>query len=103
MALLSKSDKIFVAGSTGMVGKSICKLLIKNGYTFENNKLLTSSRQVLDLEDSHLLNKWFEQNKPNVVVCAAAKVGGILANRDKPVDFLLKNLKIQTNLIETSW
>ena len=103
MTLLAKSDRIYVAGSTGMVGSSICKLLIKNGFTYENSQLLTSSRKVLDLEDANKLDLWFGENKPDIVICAAAKVGGILANRDKPVDFLLKNLKIQTNIIESSW
>ena len=103
MTLLAKSDRIYVAGSTGMVGSSICKLLIKNGYTYENKQLLSTSKEVLDLKDSKKLDLWFKKNQPDIVISAAAKVGGILANRDKPVDFLLDNLKIQNNLIESSW
>ncbi len=103
MSLLLQSDKIFVAGSRGMVGSAICRLLAKNGYTNENKRLLISSHQELDLRDINKLDSWFSNNKPDIVICAAAKVGGILANNSKPVDFLLENLKIQNNLIETSW
>ncbi len=82
-----------------MVGGSVYKLLKNNGY--EN--LLTVSRSNLDLRNSNDVIKWFEINKPNVVIIAAAKVGGILSNKNNPVEFLLENLKIQNNLIETSW
>ena len=82
-----------------MVGGSIYKLLKDHGY--EN--LLTVSRSKLDLRNSNDVIKWFKENKPNVVIIAAAKVGGILSNKNNPVEFLLENLKIQNNLIETSW
>ena len=103
MNFLDKSDRIFVAGSNGMVGSAICKLLQRNGYTKTNKNLLTSRREELDLTDSKKVNLWFSKNKPDIVICAAAKVGGILANSKKPVNFLLENLKIQNNLIENSW
>ena len=103
MSLLKKDDKIFVAGSKGMVGSAICRLLIKNGYSRKKNNLLTTSRLNLDLTNIFEVEKWFEINKPEVVIIAAAKVGGIMANMTKPVDFLLENLKIQNNLIEASW
>tara|TARA_B100000575_G_scaffold278094_1_gene265059 strand:+ start:6395 stop:7402 length:1008 start_codon:yes stop_codon:yes gene_type:complete len=103
MSLLNKSDKIFVAGSTGMVGLSICKLLQKNKYSISNKNLLVTNRNELDLTDANKVNLWFRKNKPNIVICAAAKVGGIFANNEKPVDFLLENLKIQNNLIESSF
>ena len=103
MDLLEKGYKICVAGSNGMVGSSICKLLQKNGYTKKNKTLLTITREELDLTDSKKVHIWFSKNKPDIVICAAAKVGGILANSKKPVDFLLENLKIQNNLIENSW
>ena len=99
MDLISKKDRIFIAGHKGMVGGSVYKLLKNNGY--EN--LLTVSRSNLDLRNSNDVIKWFEINKPNVVIIAAAKVGGILSNKNNPVEFLLENLKIQNNLIETSW
>ena len=103
MSLLDKKDKIYVAGSNGMVGSAICKLLIKEGYTKENKKLITNSKKELDLTDFEQVKKWFAENKPDIVIIAAAKVGGILANNKYPVDFLLDNLKIQNNLIESSW
>ena len=103
MNLLEKSDRIFVAGSNGMVGSAICKLLQRNGYTKTNKNLLTSRREELDLTDSEKVHLWFSKNKPDIVICAAAKVGGILSNSRKPVNFLLENLKIQNNLIENSW
>ena len=103
MSLLEKEDKIFVAGSKGMVGSAICRLLIKNGYSETKKNLLTTSRINLDLTNTYQVEKWFENNNPQVVIIAAAKVGGIMANMSQPVSFLLENLKIQNNLIEASW
>ena len=103
MSFLKKEDKIFVAGSTGMVGSSICRLLIKNGYSETNKNLLTTSRTNLDFTNTYQVEKWFENNHPQVVIVAAARVGGIMANMSYPVSFLLENLKIQNNLIEASW
>jgi GDP-L-fucose synthase len=65
--------------------------------------LLTATRAQLDLEDGSAVQRWFSQQGPDVVVLAAAKVGGIQANNSYPADFLLDNLKIQTNVIETAW
>lgn len=103
MGLLEKEDKIFVAGSTGMVGSAICRLLNKNGYSEVRENLLTSSRINLDFTNAYDVEKWFKKNKPEVVILAAAKVGGIMANMSQPVNFLLENLKIQNNIIESSW
>ena len=82
-----------------MAGSAICRALKRNGY--EN--LLTASRAELDLLDLQAVQHWFAQNQPTVVVLAAAKVGGIYANKTYPADFLLENLKIQNNVIETAW
>ena len=90
--LIKPSNKIYVAGHRGMAGSAICRALSKAGYS----NLLTSPREAA-------VKDWFEINKPDVVVVAAAKVGGILANNNYPADFLLENLKIQTNIIETAW
>ena len=98
MKLISKDEKIFIAGHNGMVGKSIYKTLKESGY--EN--ILTISREKLDLVEVDKVNKWFEVNLPSVVIIAAARVGGIMANKNNPVEFLLDNLKIQNNLIEAS-
>ncbi len=97
--LLSKTDKIYVAGHNGMVGNAIVKNLKNNGF----NNLLLVNRKKLDLTNRKLVFEWFENFKPNIVIIAAAKVGGIFANSIYPVDFLLENLKIQNNLIEASF
>ena len=97
--LIKKDDRFFVAGHQGMVGSAIYRALRGSGY--EN--LLTASRSELDLLDLQAVENWFLENKPTVVILAAAKVGGIYANDTYPADFLLENLKIQTNVIETAW
>jgi GDP-L-fucose synthase len=98
-ALITPADRIFVAGHRGMAGSAICRALQLAGYS----NLLTASRAELDLEDGPAVQRWFAEHQPTVVVLAAAKVGGIQANNSYPADFLLDNLKIQTNLIETAW
>ena len=97
--LITPADRIFVAGHRGMAGSAICRALERVGY----NQLLTASRSELDLLDGPAGKAWFAKYQPSVVVLAAAKVGGIHANSSYPADFLLENLKIQTNLIETAW
>lgn len=97
--LIHKDDRFFVAGHRGMAGSAICRAFQRSGY--EN--LLTASRNELDLLDLQAVQSWFSENKPTVVVLAAAKVGGIYANETYPADFLLENLKIQNNVIETAW
>ena len=97
--LINQDDRFFVAGHRGMAGSAICRALQRSGY--EN--LLTASRNELDLLDLQAVQRWFAENQPTVVVLAAAKVGGIHANDTYPADFLLENLKIQTNVIETAW
>ena len=82
-----------------MAGSAICRALKRWGYT----NLITASRDELDLLDTQAVQHWFAEKKPTVVVLAAAKVGGIHANKTYPADFLLENLKIQTNVIETAW
>jgi len=73
MTLLKKNHSIFVAGSNGMVGSSICRVLKKNGYSLHNN-LIISSRNDLDLTDTLKVKNWFKKNKPDIVVIASAKV-----------------------------
>ena len=92
-------DKIFIAGATGMAGQAIKKNLIKSGH----KNLLTPQRKELDLFKLEDIKTWFLKNKPDIVIIAAAKVGGILANSSQPTQFLLDNLKIQNNIIETAW
>ena len=102
---ISLDEKIFIAGSKGMAGSAIFRAFKKYGYVSNLNggKLLSPDRKELNLLDLNALENWFLINKPSVVVLAAAKVGGILANSERPVDFLLENIKIQTNVIETAW
>ena len=103
MNIFNQNHTIYVAGAEGMVGSSICRLLKKKGYNNKGKKLITSSRRNLDLRDGKKLEDWFYKQKPDIVIIAAATVGGIMANKMKPVDFLLDNLKIQNNLIEQSY
>ncbi len=102
---ITLKEKFLIAGANGMVGSSICRALKHSGYG--NNEyggsLLTPSKSELNYLDLSELQIWFQKNKPTVVIMAAAKVGGILANSSKPADFILENLKIQNNLIETAW
>ena len=102
---ISLDDRIFIAGSNGMAGKAIYKSLKKAGYgSFnQNGEILTPTRRDLDLLKIKEVEQWFSNNKPTVVIIAAAKVGGIFANSSYPTEFLLENLKLQTNIIETSW
>ena len=93
-----KSESIFVAGHRGLVGGAIVRELKAAGY--EN--IVTRTRSELDLLQSDAVHRFFEETQPRVVVIAAARVGGIKANNDFPVEFLLDNLTIQNNLIESS-
>ena len=103
-ALISPADRIFVAGHRGMAGGAILRALQRAGYgEAGGGALLTASRSELDLLDETAVRAWFAQHQPTVVVLAAAKVGGIHANNTYPADFLLENLRIETNVIETAW
>ena len=92
---MQKSEKIFVAGHRGMVGSALIRGLETAGF----NKLLKRDRSELDLGDSAAVTKFFQNEKPDVVIFAAAKVGGIKANNEQPVEFLLENLRVQNNVI----
>jgi len=104
-SLIKAEDRFFVAGARGMAGSAICRALQKAGYGDEEKggALLIPTRQELDLLDVEAVRSWYVDNKPDVVLVAAAKVGGIYANCAYPADFLLDNLKIQTNVIEGAW
>tara|TARA_B100000963_G_scaffold120047_1_gene104601 strand:+ start:6145 stop:7128 length:984 start_codon:yes stop_codon:yes gene_type:complete len=105
MKKIVKNDKIFIAGANGMVGQAIKKSLKKAGYGSKkyNGSFLTPSKKELDLLNYESVEKWFSKKKPTVVILAAAKVGGILANSSQPTEFILENLKIQNNVIELAW
>src|SRR5438552_2819475 len=95
---MQKTDKIFIAGHRGMVGSALTRALEAAGYT----KLLKRDRKELDLGDAASVTKFFQKEKPEVVVFAAAKVGGIKANNDQPVEFLLENLRVQNSVISAA-
>ena len=99
------NDKFFIAGAYGMAGGAIFRNLKKKGYgnPKQNGFILTPKRNELNLLDIKKVEEWFKLNTPSVVIIAAAKVGGILANSKNPTEFLLDNLKIQNNIIECSW
>lgn len=95
---LNKDSRIFVAGSRGLVGSQIVRLLRARGYS----NILAPTKAELDLIDGRAVQAFFERERPEFVFMAAAKVGGILANNQYPVDFLETNLRIQENVISTS-
>jgi GDP-L-fucose synthase len=99
MRPVKKSDSIFVAGHRGLAGGAILRELQTAGYT----NLLTRTRAEVDLRQRESVRRFFEEQRPQFVVIAAAKVGGIKANNDFPVEFLLENLNIQNNLIEAAY
>ena len=96
---MQKDAKIFVAGHRGLAGSAIVRKLGSLGY--EN--LLLRTRQEVDLQDSNAVSRLFAEQRPEFVFLAAAKVGGILANRDFPADFIAQNLRIQSNVIESAY
>ena len=102
-SLISSNDSFYVAGHKGMVGSAIVRLLKKRISNGSSYKILTTDRAELDLSNSVAVDHWFSLNKPDIVIVAAAKVGGIFANNVYPYDFLAENLKIQINVIESAW
>lgn len=91
--------KVFVAGHKGLVGSALLKKLKQEGYT----EIVVKDREELDLMDHNAVRAFFKSEKFDWVFLAAAKVGGIYANNTYPVDFLLDNLKIQNNVIESAY
>jgi GDP-L-fucose synthase len=97
-----KDARIFVAGHRGMVGNAIVRALERKKNAGENFEILTRARAHTDLSDAAATSAFLKESRPTHIVLAAAKVGGIKANRDAPVDFLLENLKIQNSVIEAA-
>jgi len=94
--------RIFIAGHGGLVGRAIGRALEARKSAGEKFEILTHTRAEMDLTDSDAVQSFFKHAKPTHVILAAAKVGGIKANNDSPVEFLLENLKIQNNVIESA-
>lgn len=93
------NDKIYIAGHNGLVGSAIFRLLQKQGF----NNILTRSRDELNLTNQKQVNNFFKKEKPDYVILAAAKVGGIHANNTYPADFIYQNLMIETNVINSAY
>ncbi|KIP20463.1 GDP-L-fucose synthase [Anoxybacillus ayderensis] len=96
---MNKDAKIYVAGHRGLVGSAILRKLQADGYT----NLVYKTSQELDLRDRNQVDRFFEEEKPEYVFLAAAKVGGIVANNEYPADFIRDNLMIQTNVIDAAY
>ena len=97
--MLSKKSKIFIAGHKGMVGSSIKKKLLKHGY----KNLILVDKKKLDLLDQKKVHNFLKKKRPRLVIIAAARVGGILANSKNKDRFLYENLQIQNNLIHGAY
>ena len=97
--MLTNDSKIYVAGHRGLVGSAIWKNLISRGYT----NLVGRIHKELDLMDPVAVKGFFDQERPDAVVLAAAHVGGIMANLQYRADFIYQNLLIQQNVIGESW
>lgn len=96
---MDKSSKIYVAGHRGLVGSAIARALLRQGYT----NLIIRSRAELDLTNQSAVANFFEKEKPEYVIDAAARVGGILANNTYPAQFIYENIMIQNNIIHNSY
>jgi GDP-L-fucose synthase len=95
---VDKSDKIFIAGHRGLVGSALVRKLAQDGF----GNVLVRDRAALDLGNASAVDRFFAEEKPAGVVLAAAKVGGIKANNDLPVEFLLENLQMQNNVVRAA-
>lgn len=97
--MMQKDSKIYVAGHRGMVGSAIVRELRRQGYT----NIITRTHRELDLTDQRAVNEFFAAEKPEYVFLAAAKVGGIEANRTAPADFMYDNMMLEMNVINAAW
>jgi GDP-L-fucose synthase len=97
--LMEQDSKIYIAGHRGLAGSALMRQLQARGY----HKLITRTHTELDLTDQAAVRDFFSAEKPEYVLLAAAKVGGILANNTYPAEFIRQNLAIQTNVIHEAW
>lgn len=94
-----RQKRIWVAGHNGMVGSAVARRLVAEGYS----PLLLASRSELDCTDAGSVNTFVARHRPDAIIIAAARVGGILANNSRPAEFILDNLLIEANLIRAAW
>ena len=95
----NKNTKIYVAGHRGMVGSAIVRNLQAKGF----DNLVTRTHAELDLTNQHAVQQFFEQEKPEQVYLAAAKVGGIHANNTYPAEFIYENLMVEANVVHQAF
>ena len=110
---MNKTDKIFIAGASGMVGSAIIRNLVQNGFSnlvgsYHSNILDELRNQPIhliqmDLKHQETVNAFFKNEKPDYVFLAAARVGGIYANNTYPAQFIYENLTIQNNIIHSAY
>jgi GDP-L-fucose synthase len=96
---MNESTRIFVAGHRGLVGSAVVRRLRAGG----NRELLLAGRDELDLTRQDAVERWFAAHRPEVVILAAARVGGIQANNTRPAEFIRENLVMQSNVIDAAW
>lgn len=96
---MNKNDKIYVAGHLGLVGSAIIRKLTEEDYT----NIIFRTKEELDLTDQNKVKQFFQEEKPEYVFLAAAKVGGIMANKNYPAEFIYSNLVIATNVVHASY
>jgi GDP-L-fucose synthase len=96
---MEKNDPIFVAGHRGLVGSAILRKLMAEGFA----RPITRTRAELDLTDRAAVDDFFDRERPAYVILAAARVGGIKANNDQPVEFLIENVQIQNNVVRAAY
>ena len=95
---MTPDSRVYVAGHRGLVGQALVRLLLREGFS----NIITAPRSELDLTDQAAADRFFASRKPEYVLCAAARVGGIMANKTYPVDFLHDNMLIQTSLLRAA-
>ena len=93
---MDKTTKIYIAGHKGMVGSAVWRALVSKGYS----NLIGKTSKEIDLTNQQAVFDFYKKEQPELVINAAAKVGGILANNDFPYQFLMENMQIQNNLID---
>lgn len=96
---MNKSDRIYIAGHKGLVGSAIMRALENNGYSY----IISATSAELDLRDNNAVKKFFKREKPQYIFLAAAKVGGIMANKNFGAEFIYDNLCIQNNVIHHAY
>jgi GDP-L-fucose synthase len=99
MANIAKDARIYVAGHTGLVGSAITRRLQEGGFT----RVLTATREELDLRDQAAVNRWFAANRPEYVFLVAGTVGGILANSTRPAEFIYDNMMIHATVVDAAY